>query len=69
MDALDLIVLEKEALRKEPNVAASGVEYGTLIGIGEGLLKVKVFGFMFLVQPPSDENFTVTPSYSFIDLL
>ena len=34
--ALDLIVLDKEALIKEPNVATSRVEYGTLIGIGEG---------------------------------
>ena len=69
MGALDVIVLEKEALRKEPNVAMSGVEYGTIISIGEGLLKVKVFGFIFHIHPPSDENFTVTTSYSSINLL
>ena len=67
--ALDLTALEKEALIKEPNVAMSGGEYGTLIGIGEGLLKVIVFGFKFNMHPPSDENFSVTTSYSFINLL
>ena len=62
MSALDLTALEKEAL-------STGGECSTLIGTGEGLVKVIVFGFKFNMHPPSDENFTVTTSYSIIDLL
>ena len=67
--ALDLTVPEKEALTKEPNVVTSGGEYSTVTLIREGLLKVIVSWFKFDMHPVSDENFTVTTSNSFIDLL
>ena len=66
--ALDLTVFAKETLRKEPNVATSPGAYGTLIHKGEGWLKVIVSLFGFDMRPSCSENFTVTTSYSSMDL-
>ena len=67
--ALDLTVFAKETLRKEPIVAISPGAHGTLICKGEGWLKVIVSPFEFDMHPSCSENFTVTTSYSSINLL
>ena len=69
MGALDLTVFAKETLRKESNIATSPGAYGTLIHKGEGWLKVIVSPFEFNMCPSCSENFTVTTSYSSMDLL
>ena len=67
--ALDVTVSANEALRKEPNVAVSPGAYGTIILKGEGLLKVNVSPSELDMRPSYSENFTVTTSYSSINLL
>ena len=72
MGTANVAALEKEVLIQEPNVDMSGGEYtaaGTVIGIGDGLLKFIVSVLNFTIHPFSDANFTVTTSNSFIDLL
>ena len=67
--ALDVAVSVKKALRKEPNVVASPGAHGTISLKGEGLLKVSVSQSELEMHPSCSENFTMTTSYSSIDLL